>query len=155
MRRTNLRRIILSLLMIPIVFLTYYLVEQYHLREASKILEDFQFVEPERLNYLSIVQYPEKRVYTSFHDDEVRQMLNTLNELELKKAKLESMSENYTKLRFMEDGSHGYIEYYLYDNGFIKYVEDSLAGGRSITYKMEEEKLNEFLASLLKGKTLE
>ncbi|CAM5220050.1 hypothetical protein UACE39S_06915 [Ureibacillus acetophenoni] len=65
------------------------------------------------------------------------------------------MSENYTKLRFMEDGSHGYIEYYLYDNGFIKYVEDSLAGGRSITYKMEEEKLNEFLASLLKGKTLE
>jgi len=149
------RKIILCVIMIPILFLTNYLVEQYHLSETSKILEDFQFVTPESFNALSIVQYPEKRVYTSFHDDEVQQMRNTLNKLELKKAQRLSLSENYTKIRLMEDGSHNYIEYYLYDNGFIEYVEDGLAGGKSITYKMEEEKLNAFLATLLMGKTLE
>lgn len=149
------RKIILSVIMIPILFLTYYLVEQYHLSETSKILEDFQFVTPERLNSLSIVQYPEKRVYTSFHDDEVQQMLKTFNKLDLKKTKRLSMSENYTKIRFMEDGLQYYFEYHLYDNGFIKYVEDGLAGGKNITYKMEEEKLNTILGSLLMGKTLE
>ena len=148
------RRTILSVIMIPILFLTYYLVEQYNLSKTWGIVEDFQFVTPERLNSLSIVQYPEKRVYTSFHDDEVQQILNMFNELELKKKKRLSMSENYTKVRLTEDGSYYYIEYYLYDNGFIKYVEDGLVGGKNITYKMEEEKLNAFLASLLMGKTL-
>lgn len=126
------RKIILSVIMIPILFLTYYLVEQYHLSETS-----------------------EKRVYTSFHDDEVQQMLKAFNKLDLKKTKRLSMSENYTKIRFMEDGLQYYIEYHLYDNGFIKYVEDGLAGGKNITYSMEEEKLNTILASLLMGKTLE
>ena len=149
-------RTILRVITIPIlVFLIYYLVEQLRLRETSKIMEDFQFVTPERLNYLSIVQYPEERTYTSFHYDEVQQMLNTFNKLELKKAKHLSTSGKYTKIRLTEDGSYYYIEYYLYDNGYINYVEDGLIGYRNITYKMEEEKLKAVLDSLLMGKSLE
>ena len=82
-------------------------------------------------------------------------MLNTFNKLEIKKTKRLSTSENYTKIRLTEDGSYYYIEYYLYDNGYIKYVEDGLIGYRNVTYKMEEEKLKAVLASLLMGKTLE
>lgn len=152
---TWVRTIFLVITIFIFVFLTYYLVDQYRQYELSKVMEDFQFVTPERLNHLSIVQYPEERIYTSFHYDEVQEILHTFNKLELEKKKRLLTSENNTKIRLIEDGSYQFIEYYLYDNGFINYVEDGSVGYRNITYKMEEEELEELLTSLLTGKTLE
>lgn len=145
-------RIVLTLAAVAII---YYGVEQYRLKEMDKISSEMTIVYPERFDKVSIIQYPEQSSYVSFDYDEVQATMRALKKLELDEAKKLNVSENYTKIKLLEDGAFQYVEYYFYDNGSVEVVEKGALTPRSAKYKMDEEKLERTLSTLLAGKVLE
>ncbi|WP_341323319.1 hypothetical protein NSQ62_07560 [Solibacillus sp. FSL H8-0523] len=149
------KKILQIVLTFGTAWLIYYGVEQYRLKEMSEILQEIEVVSPERFNKLSIIQYPEQQNYVSFDYDEVQATFRALKKLEVKEAKRLKESENYTKIRLLEDGSHQFVEYYFYDNDSIQFVEEGLVAFRSVTYQVDEAELHTVLDSLLAGKTFD
>ena len=132
------KKLLQFVLILGAVWLVYYGVEQYRLKEMTELLQEFDVVSPERFDKLSIVQYPEELSYVSFDYDEVQATLRTLKKLEVKEAKHLKESENYTKIRLIVDGSNQFAEYYFYDNGSLQLVENGLVTFRNVTYEMDE-----------------
>lgn len=149
------KKIIQIVLIFGFVFLINYAIEQYQMKKVVDTLSELTIVAPERLNKLSITEYPELLSYQSFDYDEVQETVRALNKLELAEAKRVKESESYTKIRFSEDGAQKYIEYYFYENGSVYYVEDGLAAARSNAFKLDEEVLQEIVASLKAGKVFD
>lgn len=149
------KRIFQVILVFVISFGIYYAVDYYETKQFVESLQETEWVRSDTLNKLSIIKYPEQATYLTFDKSEVQEAFHQLNTLELKKTDFPKTSENYTKIRFQEDGSQTVIEYTFYDNGHISRKEDALAVITFLYYKTDPAELNAILEELLIGKTLE
>ena len=120
------RVIIRIVLIVLIVFGINHWKEQKELEEMTDMIKTFQFALPEELDQLIIKKYPEELNYSSFKDDELEQVIDTFENLDMNEVKQVKLSDNYTKLLLKEDaGINQYMEFNVYDNGFIEYKEGS------------------------------
>lgn len=149
------KRIFQVILVLVISFGIYYAIDYYRTKQFVESLQETEWVRSDTLNKLSIIKYPEQATYLTFDKTEVQEAYQQLNTLELKKTDHPKTSENYTKIRFQEDGLQTAIEYSFYDNGHISRKEDSLAVITYLYYKVEPSELEAILEKLLIGKTLE
>ena len=138
----------------------YYVKDQYQMKKINDAIQATDFVSINQLDKLSIIQYPELQTYVSFDGAEMQDTYRTLkvldnNDMKLKNTSRFQMSESYMKIRFSEDGGHSFIEYLIYDNGYISRAEDALAVSKYAYYKVDEAQLKEIRDELLTRKTLE
>ena len=146
------------ILIVLIILGINYWKEQKELKEMTEMIKTFQFASSEELDQLIIKKYPEELTYSSFKDDELKQMIHTLKILEMKEVKRLKRSDYYTKiiLKEKEDGgTNQYKEFTLYHKGFIEYKEGSLVGDKVIYYQADPAQVNNALDSILAEKEFE
>ena len=144
------------ILIVLIILGINYWKEQKELKEMTEMIKTLQFASSEELDQLIIKKYPEELTYSSFKDDELKQMIHTFNILEMKEVKRLKRSDHYTKIILKEDGGiNQYKEFTLYHKGFIEYKEGSLVGDKVIYYQADPAQVNNALDSILAEKEFE
>ena len=138
-----------------IFFIVLYAVDKYETKKLTDSLRDMVLISPNSLNKLSIVAYPGEKTYMSFDYQEVQDTYRALKKLEVKEAKAGKGSGSYMKIRFSEDGMESFIEYYVYDNGYLTRTEDAISVYTSFHYKADEAEIKLLMDELLASKAFE
>ncbi|WP_274310011.1 hypothetical protein [Solibacillus daqui] len=138
-----------------ISFVVLYAVDKYETKKMIESLQEMELVSPNSLNKLSIVSYPDVKTYMSFDYQEVQDTYRAIQKLDVKEAKPGNGVGSYMKIRFSEDGMLSFIEYYLYENGYLTRAEDAISVSTYFNYKTDEAELKELIEELLAEKTFD
>lgn len=138
-----------------LLFLLYFGFRTYEINEGLDKLSKFELVSAAALDTLTITTYPNNDNYLTEDVNEVQDTYEAIKKLQSQKIERPIISENYVKLHFQDAGTPIFVEYYLYDNGYLVRNENSLDDFRTHYYKMEKTEFQPFIERLLAGKARE
>ena len=138
-----------------LLFLLYFGFRTYEINEGLDKLSEFELVSAAELNTLTVTTYPNEENDFIEDFDEVQSIYEAIKSLEIEKVERPEISESYVKLYFQDKGTRTFVEYYLYDNGYIVRNENSVDDFRTLYYKMDDKEFQPLIERLLAGKALE
>lgn len=138
-----------------LVFGVYYAIDKYNTKQFMDGLREMDLVSSNSLDKLSITMYPELESYLSFDNTEIQNTYQALTKLDLQEAKPGKAIGKYMRIRFTNESMQSYVEYNLFDDGYLSRAENGISVYTSFYYKTDPAELNALVEELLTGKTFD